>query len=137
MFTEADLISTYTRAEALADGVLVELDPAMCREAGILFPVAMTAAVHADVVAVHETAAKACQDVAGRTWDVLWMLRNAIRRSDDGSEIRFTMYATVHTKSQYRRSRSPIAASEIVLKAVCGPGDNGEPVITIMWPSED
>ena len=47
------------------------------------------------------------------------------------------MYATVHAKSQYRRARSPIAASEITLKAICGPGDNGEPVITIMWPNED
>jgi hypothetical protein len=65
------------------------------------------------------------------------MLRNAIRRSGDGSEILFTMYATVHAKSQYRRARSPIAASEITLKAICGPGDNGEPVITIMWPNED
>ncbi len=26
---------------------------------------------------------------------------------------------------------------EIKLKAVCGPGDEGEPVITIMLPGED
>jgi hypothetical protein len=25
----------------------------------------------------------------------------------------------------------------VTLKAVCGPGDNGEPVITIMNPNED
>ena len=137
MFTADDLISTYTRSEAIDDGVLVELDAAMCREAGINLPVAVSAAVHADVIAVHETARKACQDVSGRAWDVLWMLRNAIRRSGDGSEILFTMYATVHAKSQFRRARSPVAASEITLKAICGPGDNGEPVITIMWPNED
>jgi len=25
----------------------------------------------------------------------------------------------------------------VVLKALCGPGDNGEPVITILLPDED
>lgn len=137
MFTADDLIHTYTRSEAIADGVLIELDPQLCREAGIRSPVAMTAESYADVVAAHETAEKACQDLTGRMWDVLWMLRNAIRRAADGSEIRFRMYATVHAKSARRRAKNPLQPTEIELKAICGPGDNGEPVITILWPEED
>ena len=136
MFTADDLIHSYSRTEAIADGVLVELDPKLCQEAGIRFPVAMTAAAYADVVAVHETAAKACQDVTGRAWDVLWMLRNAIRRID-GDRCEFRVYATVHAKSDKRRSRSAIGPSEITLKAICGPADDGSPCITIMWPEED
>jgi hypothetical protein len=30
-----------------------------------------------------------------------------------------------------------IVTDDILLKAVCGPGDEGEPVITIMLPEQD
>jgi hypothetical protein len=43
MFEEADLIYSYTRADALRDGVLIDLT-ATAREAGICWPVALTAA---------------------------------------------------------------------------------------------
>lgn len=97
----------------------------------------MTVESYSDVVAVHHNAKKACQDLEGRMWDVLWMLRNAVSRSQDTSEILFKMHATVEAKSQYRRSRSPQGPSEITLKAVCGPSDDGSPCITIMWPNQD
>ena len=41
MFTADDVIHSYTRQQAIADGVLVELDPKLCQEAGIRFPVAI------------------------------------------------------------------------------------------------
>jgi hypothetical protein len=41
-----DLIYAYTRAQALADGVLVDVSP-MAREAGFRFPTAITADLHA------------------------------------------------------------------------------------------
>jgi hypothetical protein len=44
MFGPEDLIHRYTRAGALADGVLVDVS-AVAREAGIRFPVALTRAV--------------------------------------------------------------------------------------------
>ena len=43
MFENADLIHRYTRAEAIADGVLIDVS-AVAREAGIRYPVALTAA---------------------------------------------------------------------------------------------
>jgi hypothetical protein len=46
MFEEADLIHAYTRAEAIADGVLVDVS-AVAREAGIRWPVALAAAARA------------------------------------------------------------------------------------------
>ena len=48
------------------------------REAGIRWPVALTAAVWAKCVAVPPGVA--CQDEAGRLWDIVWMLRLAIGR---------------------------------------------------------
>jgi hypothetical protein len=42
MFENADLIHRYTRADALRDGVLIDAS-ATAKEAGIVFPVALTA----------------------------------------------------------------------------------------------
>ena len=69
MFEEADLIHSYTRADALRDGVLIDVS-AVAREAGIRYPVALTQAVWERCVAVPPGVR--CQDEAGRLWDVLW-----------------------------------------------------------------
>ena len=71
-----------------------------------------------------------CQDEAGRLWDVLTLLRWAIRRQDGAArEVRFG----VHVRNDNREGTPPLAR----LKALCGPGDLGEPVITLMMPDED
>jgi hypothetical protein len=71
-----------------------------------------------------------CQDEAGRLWDVLFLLRFAIRGSDgDAREVRFG----VHARNDNRRRTPPL----VRLKAVCCPGDDGEPVITVMTHEED
>ena len=41
---DAEVISSYSRAQAIEDGVLVDVST-VAKEAGIKFPVAMTAAV--------------------------------------------------------------------------------------------
>jgi len=41
MFTDADLISSYSRAQALADGVLVAVDSKVAGEAGFRCPLAL------------------------------------------------------------------------------------------------
>ena len=74
-----ELIHSYTRADALADGTLVDVS-AVAREAGIRYPVALTRAVWAACVRVPEGIA--CQDEAGRCWDVVWMLRGAMGRNN-------------------------------------------------------
>lgn len=122
-------ISSYSRAQAIEDGILVELPTEITKEAGLRFPVAVTRAVYCDLIEVHPKASEACNDLSGRTWDVLWMLKNAIPRSN-GSEIRFSLYAV-------RREQRSIRPQQVSLKAVCGPGDEMEPVITIMFPEED
>ncbi len=75
-WTDADVISTYSRAEALADGVLVDVSE-MAREAGFRFPVAITAGVHALLSNIPE---KSGEDYDGRLWDVLWMASLAAKR---------------------------------------------------------
>ena len=47
MFEEADLIYSYTRADAIRDGVLIDVT-ATAQEAGIRWPVAVTCARERD-----------------------------------------------------------------------------------------
>jgi len=132
LFTEEDLIHTYTRAQAIRDGVLVDLCQGdleeVIKNAGFKFPVAATAEVFAACVDLTDAAKRAGNDIKGRLWDVLWMLSNAIRRAAPGS-------TTIHFKVLVVRDR--VQPTLTKLKAVCGPGDKGEPVITIMFPEQD
>jgi hypothetical protein len=57
------------------------------------------------------------------------MLRRAIGRSDGGPEVRFG----VHVRNDDREGTPPL----VRLRAVCAPGDDGEPVLTVMLPEED
>jgi hypothetical protein len=125
MFENADLIHRYTRADAIRDGVLIDVS-SVAREAGIRYPVALTAAVWGKCVAVPPGVP--CQDEAGRLWDVLWLLACAARR-DGGQEVRYA----VHVRNDNRDGAPPL----VRLKALCGPGDQGEPVITVMLPDQD
>jgi hypothetical protein len=79
---------------------------------------------------VRVPAGLACQDEAGRLWDVLWLLACAIRGSKAGARlVRFG----VHVRNDNRQGTPPL----VRLKAACGPGDQGGPVITVMLPDED
>jgi hypothetical protein len=127
MFKDAEVISRYTRADAIADGVLIDVS-ATAREAGIRYPVALTRAVWARCVAVPPGVM--CQDEAGRLWDVVWLLRVAIRGSRAGAS--GVCYA-VHVRNDNHDGTPPL----VRLKALRGPGDQGELVVTVMLPGED
>ena len=121
---EMPLIYAYTRAQALEDGVLIDVSE-LAREAGFVWPVALTAAVWAMVEDIPRRY-RAWQTVEGRTYDVLWMAYCAIRSAEHSStELRYTLLLD-HGRRRY-----------LTLKLVTGPGDHGEPVVTIMLPHED
>jgi hypothetical protein len=124
--TYSNVIFSYTRAEAIADGVLVDVSKT-AREAGLKFPVALTSGVWAECVAVPEGVEG--QDEEGRLWDVLNMLCWAIRRGKGGDRVDFA----VHVRKDNAEKTPPL----VRLYAVCGPGDDAEPVITVMLPHED
>lgn len=113
------VISAYSRATAIEDGVLVDVSE-MGAEAGFKVPVAVTAAVWAEIErgnGKRETHRK------GRLWDVLWMASLAARRASptSGPEAPYTV------KIGRRVHR---------LWAHIGGGDSGEPVMTIGYPSD-
>ncbi|HOU12758.1 MAG TPA: hypothetical protein PKZ84_06550 [Anaerolineae bacterium] len=120
---EMPVIYTYTRAQALEDGVLVDVSE-LAREAGFVWPVALTTAVWALVEDIPRRY-RAWQTVEGRLYDVLWMAYCAIRGADhSGTELLYTLLLD-HGRRHY-----------LTLKLVTGPGDHGEPVVTIMLPDE-
>src|SRR3954447_15830505 len=86
-----DIISSYTRAQAIADGVLVDVTET-AKEAGFRIPVALTHAAWAEYVSVPEGVEG--QDEKGRLWDVLWMCRYGIGRGNrrDQAEILFRLH---------------------------------------------
>lgn len=120
-----EVISSYSRADAIEDGVLIDVS-AVAKEAGISFPCCVTVGVWAEYVKVP--AKVECQDESGRLWDILYMLKHAIKTSrSGGSRIDFSLLVR-------NTNRAP---KPVKLYALCGPGDNLEPVITIMLPGED
>ncbi len=129
-FHAAELIHTYTRAEAVSDGALIDVS-ADARALGILHPVALTRSACVDCVdwSDEDSHRQTHQDIAGRLHDVLWMFRCAARNAS-GERIRFSLYR-VPRGGRATRPRLTMLA------AVIGPGDLGEPVLTIMLPDED
>ncbi|MGW2890661.1 DUF6573 family protein [Streptomyces griseoruber] len=128
-----EIIHAYTRAQALADGVLTAADAELAREAGFVVPVALTSAVWEGCVAWNDgdSERQVPQDERGRLWDVLTMARAAIRRGgEDGDRV------TVDLRRVPRDGRAR-QARPVQLVCAIGPGDHGEPVITIMEPHED
>jgi len=132
-FSSDDIIFTYTRADALRDGVLVELPEDLCRNAGIVVSVAVTRAIWDEYISPEYLSELADQDVPGRIWDLLWMFSCAARKSRKTSIVLFkTEFVILDDENRARSSRTLAT-----FKAICGPGDEGEPVITIMLPEED
>jgi hypothetical protein len=125
MFEASDWIHSYSRAQAIADGVLIDVT-ATAREAGIRYPVALTRAAWERCITVPPGVV--CQDEAGRLWDVLGLLRCAAGRCP-GPEVRLG----VHVRGDNREGTPPL----VRLKALCGPGDDARPCITVMLPWED
>jgi hypothetical protein len=126
------VIYSYTRKQAVADGVQVEVTKT-AQEAGIKFPVFITRTVFDTYITVPEGVTG--QDEAGRLWDIVWMLHFAILRSHLAlmgaacTRIPIALYV----RNDNQRSRL------IKLIATCGPLDidDPQPAITIMMPDED
>ncbi len=125
-----DIIDRYTRAQAIEDGVLVDLcqdeTASLVYEAGFRLPLAMTVTAFSKTVAPVGGELPPGQDAKGRLWDVLNLLRFAIRRNPDTDRVHFTVAVWNGERHE-----------DVKLWAQIGPGDDGQPVITIMLEGED
>lgn len=112
-----EVISVYTRAQAIADGGLADVT-ALAGEAGFRHPTAITAGV----MELCTPEARSSDDFKGRLWDVLQCAGAAMRRARDGSVARFQVRVGRRTHDLYVQ---------------CGPGDDMAPVLTILLSGED
>ncbi|HCE68192.1 MAG: hypothetical protein A2X82_15535 [Geobacteraceae bacterium GWC2_55_20] len=126
MQRDFEIIHTYTRAEAIADGVLIDLTTNYPNEAKLFkFPVACTDAVW-QIIDQAATNKQHHQTHAGIIWDILYMSIHGITRRFSDAEHLFTVIITGASRQQ-----------NYTLKAICGPSDDLSPCITILTEFED
>jgi hypothetical protein len=124
------VIYAYTRAQALADGVLVDVTET-AKEAGFQLPVAITEALE-NRLTPNRADQGLGQDYEGQLWNVLWLATFTIKLADRGTDtVNFTV-ALQETDAKSGRSQN----IDLRLRAVCRPGDEGEPVVTIGFPED-
>jgi len=114
-----EVISSYSRDQAIEDGILADLTTLFPRDTRLYkYPVACTSAV-------WETISNACKhggDPGAWVWDLCYMSIHYKCKILSPSEHLFKCIIGRKTK---------------IFKINVGPGDNAEPVITIMYPDED
>lgn len=83
-----DVIHTYTREQAIADGQLIDVSESPeAIEAGFKVPVCLTVGVHA-FVQVPELLS-GWQDYSGRLWDTLFLAAAAFKRAGEKGLVPF------------------------------------------------
>jgi len=118
---EWDFTFSYTRAQAIADSVLIDVSD-IAKEAGFKIPVALTSALYDTYIKSDLPG----QDEQGRLWDTLFMLYLRAK----GCEESIIFYEVLFQMSESEQKT-------VKLKAIIGPGDTMDPVLTIMLPEED
>lgn len=121
------IVPVYSRGQALADGMLVDVSP-LAREIGFKDAVALTRHVYADCVA--DSLDDACKDIEDT--QLLSVLLPAVWAMREQSHRRLReIVFMVHRISPDGRERSTD------LKIIAGPGDHGETVLTILTVDDD
>jgi len=124
------VIYAYSRAQAIEDGVLVDVT-VTAKEVSFRWPVVITAALH-DRLTPSQHDERLGQDYDARLWDVLWVAAYTAKLSDPGTD---TVTFAVVLQEVEAKTGQPVNV-DIRLRSVCGPGDEGEPVVTIGFPED-
>ena len=107
-----NLIFVYTREQAIADGVLIDVTES-AKEVGLALHTVVTQGVWAECVSVPDGVTS--QDESGRLWDILWMLRYAIlKQRKTESQMMFELVVVNDEEKP---------AELVKLKAIVGPED--------------
>lgn len=119
------VIYRITRQNLLETGSLIDVSK-MARVVGFAWPVAITKGVQAQIASIPHVLIGIASE-RGRLWDVLSLALGAIQRADpDGNELHFKVLLPTEETIGFKE-----------FKLVFGPGDEGEPVMTLLLPDED
>lgn len=121
------IIHTYSRRQAIEEHMLFDVSNT-AKECGFNIPVAITKNLLHSYFDPSEACEKIGQSLSGRLIDVLTVLYfNALSAKGD----RLTFKVAFVMDAETGRSET------VDLLAVVGPGDAGEPVVTIMLPEDE
>ncbi len=121
-----ELIYSYSRAQAIADGVLIDVT-AQARDTGFKLHSVVSDNLFNGYIVPPKGLEGEGQSVEGRLHDVLWMVLVAARKQSEGSYVETDVLFLM----------APGRQEKVKVVAVVGPGDEGEPVLTIMLPGDD
>jgi hypothetical protein len=110
----------------------------LCPQAGFKVPVAITRAAWSQTIEAGGSwkpdgegevlELEGGQSLTGRLWDVLHMLGAASSKAANSDRVHFQVLVDVHGDGR---------RETVSLWALCGPGDDPQPAITIMLEGED
>ncbi len=127
MFTDDDIIHSYTRRQAIADGVLLDVTD-QAKEAGVTLPVAFTA------TAWHQFVIRGVEilevDYAKHLRDVFETIQIAVEKNFSG---RPCFRCFVDTSEPRNAARFHL----VFFRMITGPDDDWNPCVTVMMPEED
>ncbi len=122
-----NIIFSYTRAQALADGVLINVT-AQASGTGFLVPVAISDHLYNGYIVPPAGLDGEGQSIEGRLHDVLMMTRYAAKDRWDGSRVYFEVLFQMEGGPRFEK---------VQCVAIIGPGDEGEAVMTICLPEDE
>ena len=122
-----NLIYSYSRAQAIEDGILIDVTT-QAKEAGFKFHTVVTDNLFHSYITPPAGLEGEGQSIEGRLHDVFFVLLAAIRSSKA---------ATDYAEIDVLFVMAPGRQEKVKVVAVVGPGDKGEPVLTIMLPGDD
>lgn len=117
------VISQYTRAQAIEDGVLIDVGT-VAQVVGFRCPLALTSTAWSACVDGVKVGTQLCEEE--RLINTLRSLAVAASQSR-GDSVKFTT-TILDVNGEVQR---------VPLRAVCAPGDDGRTAITVMLPHED
>jgi hypothetical protein len=121
-----NVIYSYTRAQAIADGVLVDVT-AEAKATGFRLHTVVTDSLYHHYIEPPAGLTGEGQSVTGRLHDLLTLALFAARRAVNSDRVNFKVSFLM----------SPGHSETVEVIAHIGPGDNAEPVLTIMLPEDD
>lgn len=131
-FDNADIIYSYSRQQAISDGILVDVSD-IAQEVGFRkhwynYPVALTNTVFAQIGNIPKSR-NGIESIHGRIWNVLWMAKQQIFKNPPTSVDTDRLFDVILSQPRCSKKR-------FTFKVSAGYGDEGEMTFTIMLPNE-
>jgi len=124
-FDDFEIIHAYSREQAITDGVLIDVTD-LARKAGFKLPVCVSDHLYHGYVVPPDGMEGEGQSVEGRLHDLFTMTKAAMATRWEGDRVYYQVLF-----------KMPRSLDLVKCLAVVGPGDEGEPVITLMLPEDE